>query len=423
MEGESPPLTYFMTSGQFTSYSLDQIYVDRESRQRRSLEDIESQAQSMAEVGLINPIVIDRSGKLIAGERRFMAAQSLGWTSISVQFIEDLPQDVVWQIELEENIRRKNLTWQDECEAIKKYHELKVRANPEWTQDDTAAALNASRTDITQKISVAKEIEKGNTRVAEAPKLSTAKNIVARTAARKRDSVIAELSDEPKIKEPPLLNADFLEWSASYDGPKFNFIHCDFPYGINADEHDQGSAADQGGYADTFDLYESLIRGLEVSLDNVVAESAHIMFWFSMDYYEFTRNRLVEMGWTINSFPLIWFKSDNTGILPDPQRGPRRVYETAFFGSRGDRKIVGPVSNVCAHPSIKRIHMSEKPFGMLRHFMRMFTDEYSNVLDPTCGSANAIRVAESLGAASALGIERDKDFFEQARERFYEDEL
>jgi ParB/RepB/Spo0J family partition protein len=412
-----------MTSGQFKSFPLDQIFVDRESRQRRSLEDIESQAQSMAEVGLINPIVIGRSGKLIAGERRFMAAQSLGWTNISVQFIEDLPQEVVWQIELEENIRRKNLTWQDECEAIKKYHELKVKANPEWTQVDTAKALNSSQQDVSYKVSIATEISKGNTRVALAPKLSTAKNIVDRIAARKRDSTIAELTDQPKAKEPPLLNADFLEWSKSYAGPKFNFIHCDFPYGVNADEHDQGSASDHGGYEDSFETYEALISGLHNSMENVVAESAHLMFWFSLDYYEYTRNRLVEMGWRINPFPLVWFKSDNTGIIPDAKRGPRRVYETAFFGSRGDRFIVAPVSNLMAHPSIKHIHMSEKPFGMLKHFFRMFVDEYSTVLDPTAGSANSIRVADSMGAAACLGIERDLDFFEQARERFYEDEL
>ena len=31
----------------------------------------------------------------------------------------------------------------------------------------------------------------------------------------------------------------------------FNFIHCDFPYGINADGFDQGSAAEMGGYEDS----------------------------------------------------------------------------------------------------------------------------------------------------------------------------
>lgn len=411
-----------MTSGQFTSFPLSSIFIDRDTRQRREVDDIGPLAQSIAEVGLINPIVIDRSGKLIAGERRFHAISSLGWTNIPAQFIEDLPEEVIWQIELEENIKRKNLSWQDECAAIKRFHELKVKSDPDWSQDDTAQMLNLSQPDIAGKLAVAEEIAKGNTRVSEAPKLSTAKNIVSRNNARKRDSVIAALTDAP-VKEVPLLNVDFTDWLDTYTGPKFNFIHCDFPYGVNADDHDQGSASNHGGYEDSFATYQSLIAALRDSMDHIVAESAHIMFWFSLDYYEYTRTELQSMGWRINPFPLIWFKSDNTGIIPDAQRGPRRVYETAFFGSRGDRKIVAPISNLCAFPSIKTIHMSEKPVGMLKHFFRMFVDEYSTVLDPTCGSGNAIRAASQAGCSSALGIERDKDFYEQARENFYDDDL
>lgn len=58
--------------------------------------------------------------------------------------------------------------------------------------------------------------------------------------------------------------------------------------------------------------------------------------------------------------------------------------------------------------------MSEKPRPMLRHFFRMFVDEHSRVLDPTCGSGNALRVAHDLGAAFCLGLEKEKEFFDRA---------
>src|SRR5690606_15860787 len=106
------------------------------------------------------------------------------------------------------------------------------------------------------------------------------------------------------------------------------------------------------------DVYWRLVDTLGASMRNVVAESAHLIFWFSMDYYADTKVALEGMGWSVNPFPLIWFKSDNSGILPDPSRGPRRVYETAFLASRGDRKIIQAVSNVFAAPVVKRIHMS-----------------------------------------------------------------
>jgi predicted methyltransferase len=51
--------------------------------------------------------------------------------------------------------------------------------------------------------------------------------------------------------------------------------------------------------------------------------------------------------------------------------------------------------------------------------MEMFVDEYSLVLDPTCGSGNAIKVADKKGASSVLGIEKDKEFYDLAHAKYY----
>lgn len=412
-----------MTSGNFASFPIDAITVNREKRQRQEDLDVSDLIPSIRDRGLINPIVLTRDGVLVAGERRLTACRSLGWTHISVQYAEDLDPIQLHLIELEENVKRKNLSWQDECLAVATYHELQRQVSPEWGQDQTAEALGVSQQSISQKLVVAKELSSGNTRIAEAPKFSTAVSITERHAQRKRDSVIAEIMDEPQLqKVAPLLNVDFLKWAKTYDGQKFNFIHCDFPYGVNADEHHQGSASNHGGYSDSFEVYDSLMAGLAGAMDSVIADSAHVMFWFSMDYYEYTRVALAGMGWRVNPFPLVWHKSDNTGIIPDAKRGPRRIYETAFIGARGDRFIVQPISNVCAHPVVKTIHMSEKPVGMLKHFFRMFVDEHTIGLDPTCGSANAIKAMAQSGAHSCLGIERDTEFFNLAKERFFDDD-
>lgn len=109
-------------------------------------------------------------------------------------------------------------------------------------------------------------------------------------------------------------------------------------------------------------------------------------------------------------------KSDGVGIIPDPERGPRQIYETCLFGSRGDRKIVSSVANAYAAPSVRDKHMSEKAEPMLRHFFRMFVDENTILLDPTCGSGSALRAAESLGAKTVLGLEIDGEFASLARD-------
>jgi DNA modification methylase len=55
--------------------------------------------------------------------------------------------------------------------------------------------------------------------------------------------------------------------------------------------------------------------------------------------------------------------------------------------------------------------------------MEMFVDQYSMVLDPTCGSANALKAAQNRGASVVLGLEQNLEFFTRAKEHFFNDEL
>src|SRR5262245_1711653 len=57
-------------------------------RFRRDLGDIAGLAASMAEPGLLHPIVITPDGRLIAGERRLRAAELLGWNEIPVRVVD-----------------------------------------------------------------------------------------------------------------------------------------------------------------------------------------------------------------------------------------------------------------------------------------------------------------------------------------------
>jgi ParB family chromosome partitioning protein len=69
-----------------TDYPIGRIRVGE--RHRKDLGDIAPLAASIAEVGLLHPIVIRPDGTLIAGERRLRAAELLGWTEIPVTIRE-----------------------------------------------------------------------------------------------------------------------------------------------------------------------------------------------------------------------------------------------------------------------------------------------------------------------------------------------
>lgn len=417
-----------MTSGQFTSFPVDKVWVDRDKRQRRELTNIEELAQSISENGLIHPPVIKRDGELIVGERRWTAIKSLGWTHLPVQFIEDLSETELQAVELEENVRRIDITWQDRSLAIERYHRLRETQDPTWSTAQTAERLGVDVSTVHKHRSVAKELEAGNERVAAAPKFSTAKSIVQRKASRAAaaatDRIEEAITGVAPQRVAPIINGDFHEFAASYTGQPYTVIHCDFPYGVNMQSTDQGGARfEHGAYDDRPDIYWALLDSLALGMSNVVAPKAHLIFWFSMDFYTETKARLEAMDWKVLPHPLVWMKSDNLGIIPDANRGPRRIYETAFFASRGDLFINTPVSNAFAHPGRgKAIHMNEKPVPMLRHFLRMVTDEYSRVFDPTCGSGNALKAATALGAPTVLGIEKNEEFFKLAAEHYFTDE-
>src|SRR5437016_4507688 len=88
-------------------------------RQRKEFGNVEELANSLARYGLLQPIVIDDSNTLIAGHRRVLAAMQLGWTEIDAMQRSGLDDLARRELELEENIRRKDLVWPEEVRAVR----------------------------------------------------------------------------------------------------------------------------------------------------------------------------------------------------------------------------------------------------------------------------------------------------------------
>jgi N6-adenosine-specific RNA methylase IME4 len=86
--------------------------------------EIDALARSMADLGLLQPIVIRPDDRLIAGHRRLAAARLLGWTDIPVTVVD---LDSVVRGEFAENTCRKDFTL-SEAVAIKRALEPLERA-------------------------------------------------------------------------------------------------------------------------------------------------------------------------------------------------------------------------------------------------------------------------------------------------------
>jgi len=432
-----------MISGEIYHNPLEQSNIQRDKRQRKEInsDKVRELAESIRTKDLIHTILLEKVDEncytLISGENRIEAFRFLnetdaeclnpkyrGWNFIPARCALDVTAIEIEALELEENIKRSDLTWKEEVDAINRYHRLREVQDEEHSARKTAAELGLSSGSISRYIAVATELEKENPRVLAASGVSAAYNIISRATERAVEAEMELLDDtfeddfnlpdpdapetslKKEVEPESIFCEDFIKWAATYEGKKFNFVHCDFPYGVNHQKSDQGNTAQWGAYDDTPEVYFALLDAFCSFQDNFMNKSAHVIFWFSMNFYEETIayfNKYSDL--TVQPFPLIWHKSDNKGILPDPTRGPRRVYETALLLSRGDRKIVQAVSNLYGAPASKELHVSEKSEAMLRHFFRMLVDEYTEILDPTCGSGTALRAAEALGAKRVMGLE------------------
>jgi len=123
-----------------TTLPINEIVV--ENRLREDLGDITGLADSIKRFGLIQPIVVSQDKRLIAGGRRLTACRQLGQSHIDVVYRETLTADELHELELEENIRRKSMTWVEEVLSIDEIHRIKKRrgALEGWTWNQRLAA-------------------------------------------------------------------------------------------------------------------------------------------------------------------------------------------------------------------------------------------------------------------------------------------
>ena len=78
-----------------------------EKRHRKDMGNIASMAASIAEIGLLHPVVVTPKLELIAGARRIAAVRSLGWDAVPVNVVDI---DSIACGELAENAERKDFT-------------------------------------------------------------------------------------------------------------------------------------------------------------------------------------------------------------------------------------------------------------------------------------------------------------------------
>src|SRR5436190_10260774 len=140
------PAPHALTTG-LAQIPIEQIqpnpYQPRRTFNEASIDEL---ARSVREHGIVQPLVVMRVGdkyKLIAGERRFRAAQKAGLSSVPVVVKDLVKSGDALQIALVENIQREDLNAMEEANA---YHQLHDEFG--LTQEEIAKRVGKERSTV-----------------------------------------------------------------------------------------------------------------------------------------------------------------------------------------------------------------------------------------------------------------------------------
>ena len=175
-------------------------------RQRNlNLSHVSSLADSMAALGLIQPIVINQDNRLIAGGHRLAAAIKLGWTHIDVCYRETMSEAELQELELTENLKRSDLLWQERVIAVAKIHDLKKRSaaidSKTWGQKETGDLLGITQGYVSYAIVISRVLldKPHDSEIWKADSASDAWNIIMRwqTEDVEKDLATRHLTQKP----------------------------------------------------------------------------------------------------------------------------------------------------------------------------------------------------------------------------------
>jgi ParB family chromosome partitioning protein len=147
---------------------IEEIHPSRENpRQLYDAARLQGLADSIRQQGVVQPLVVrqrpERDGggyQLIAGERRWRAAQQAGLKSVPV-VVKDVAGAQAFELTLVENLQREDLNPIEEAEG---YHRLVTEYG--YTQEQLAARVGKDRTTVSNALRLLKLPESVRSRVA-----------------------------------------------------------------------------------------------------------------------------------------------------------------------------------------------------------------------------------------------------------------
>ena len=408
------------------------------NRQRREFTptELNELADSIEANGLLHPPVIrfaDGQPILVAGERRLRAITDMYALARVFRFdgqlvplgyvpcttLGELDTLQAWEAELEENIRRVDLTWQEQAAATASLMDLrraqaKAVGAPTPQVRDLVAEVRPNDVydqahDTTRKeIIVSRFLD--DKEVAAAPTLKEAVKILKKREERRQQADLAELTGKSfSSASHQLVNMDSKEWAASAQSASFDILLADPPYGMGADQFGDsgvGSSAAAHFYEDSYESWKALMEWFPGEAFRLCKPDAHAYLFCDIDRFHELRGLMQAAGWRVHRTPLIWHNPDGFRA-PWPDQGCQRKYELILYAVKGSRKVNQLLGDVLEYRKDKAAgHPAQKPVPLLVDLLRRSARPGDAVLDPFAGSFSTVEACHEL-KLSCTAVERD----------------
>lgn len=384
---------------------IDSIVIG--DRFRKEYKNMEELCESIREKGLIHYPSVDGSNNLIAGGRRLEALRRLGWKEIPItrrHFVSPLQ---LRELELEENLQRDDMTWQEEValknEILKlqqEIHGVKGKGNTTGvSQNDVAKMVGDSPSNFSLDVTLSNAIET-------IPELADCKTkddarkklkqiqeqLVVNELMKRKASGETKLGSKFQQADQSFIIGDALANLAAHPSYNYSFINCDPPYGIDLNNAKKGSeitkTVEQDYQEWSAEDYLGMCSAVAKETYRIISDG-YMCFWFGIQWYKELYDILTNAGWSVDRVPGIWYAT-GAGQTNQPDLLLGKNYE-AFFICRKGKPILNKRgrSNVFEFAKMgaeKKIHPTEKPLELMTEVINTFCPAHGEVLSPFLGS-------------------------------------
>lgn len=384
--------------------------------------------------GLQNALVCrEEDGKtiLVSGERRLRALADIAALGGSPKYagkplelgfapvilIKDLSELEAEEAELDENMRRVDLTWQEKISALARLEALRTKQAavglallPTVTslaQETRGYSEGRAIQETRKELLLAKHLDKPE--VKNAKNLDDAFKALKRVEKAERAAALAESvgasysSDSLRI-----YNESCIDWMAACPPRTFDVILSDPPYGMGADTFGDsgGLAPGAHAYLDSLEHWRTLMDEFLPETFRITKDQAHMYLFCDIERFPELKASAELCGWQVFRTPLIWFKPAGFRA-PWPEHGPQRKYETILYAIKGGKTTLRLGGDVIeASPDAQLGHSAQKPVALYADLLSRSASPGDCVFDPFCGSG-PIFPAAFASSITAFGCEID----------------